>query len=528
VLRLVLLTAMLCCATAAAQPLRRFAVIAGNDTGGADTRPLLYAREDARRIHGILTRLGGVQALDAQLLLNGTAGELLRALALIEQRAAEAEKRGEKTALIFYYSGHAKDGALRLGETRLPFDALRTQLSGSAADIRIGILDSCRSGLITRTKGARRAPQFEVQTDANRDARGLVMLTSSSADEDSQESDHIGGSYFSHHLASGLLGDADKSGDGRVSLSEAYAYAYERTLADTASSTAGAQHPTFSYDLAGNGDLVLTDVSRRSEGLVLPASAPAGTYYLVDARGWVAAEVVKVPDLERRIALAPGSYRVKRRMERHLRIGELEVSSNRLTVLDERNLKDAPFSDDPVKGGGRSPEGRWAVAMGGHYQTFFDADTRARLFPSLMLLGVEAQLTDFFRPDWVWSFDLAAGGRRSNLSLSTLSSGYRYSQLSLASSIWVKFPQGFVEPFVGARLAALTLTREFDDPSFPKQALLTFSPGIVFGARFRLTRSFALTPAGRLHYFLYNIDSNRSLTYGEVSVLMSYEFGGSP
>ena len=36
------------------QPLRRFALIAGNDEGGADTRPLLYARDDARKMHGIL------------------------------------------------------------------------------------------------------------------------------------------------------------------------------------------------------------------------------------------------------------------------------------------------------------------------------------------------------------------------------------------------------------------------------------------------------------------------------------------
>src|SRR5436853_424709 len=83
---------------------------------------------------------------------------------------------------------------------------------------RIAILDSCRSGAVTttRTKGARKAPAFEIQADGPRDAKGVVILTSSTSDEDSQESDAIGGSYFSHHLASGLLGGADRSGDGRV------------------------------------------------------------------------------------------------------------------------------------------------------------------------------------------------------------------------------------------------------------------------------------------------------------------------
>ena len=71
-------------------------------------------------------------------------------------------------------------------DTRLPFDTFKKRLADAPADIRIAILDSCRSGALTRTKGARRAPAFEIDSGATRDARGLVILTSSSADEDSQ------------------------------------------------------------------------------------------------------------------------------------------------------------------------------------------------------------------------------------------------------------------------------------------------------------------------------------------------------
>ncbi len=132
-----------------------------------------------------------------------------------------------------------------------------------------------------------------------------MILTSSSADEDSQESDVIGGSYFSHHLTSGLLGDADRSGDGRVTLFEAYSHAYARTVADTAASSAGPQHPTFSYDLAGNGDLVLTEL-RASEGLVVPRTAPPGAYYFVDPAGMVVAELDKAQDLGAAGGARPG------------------------------------------------------------------------------------------------------------------------------------------------------------------------------------------------------------------------------
>src|SRR6185295_17115232 len=273
---------------------------------GRDTKPLVYATGDARKVHEILLQLGGVQADDARLLLNARPQDLLSALSELEARSAAARRRGDRTALLVYFSGHAKDGALRMGDGALPLDALKARLAAAPADIRLGIFDACRSGAMVRTKGVRRAPAFEVQSDASTDAQGLVILTSSASDEDSQESDLIAGSYFTHHLASGLRGDADRSGDGRVSLSEAYAYAYDRTVADTAESAAGAQHPTFSYDLAGNGDLVLTDVGGRREGLYFPPAAPVGVYYLVDTRGFVAAEVVKAADAERLIALAPG------------------------------------------------------------------------------------------------------------------------------------------------------------------------------------------------------------------------------
>src|SRR5262249_54213393 len=209
---------------------------------------------------------------------------------------------------------------------------------------------ACRSGSLTRTKGVRLAPAFDVQTEAQRPAKGLVILTSSAADEESQESDTIGGSYFSHHLASGLLGDADQSGDGRVSLAEAYAYAYERTVADTADSAAGPQHPTFSFDLAGNGDLVLTDVVVRKEGLRFPAAAPSGQWFIVDGRGFVVAEIAKTDGIERLVALAPGKYWVKRRLVDHLRIGEVAVAAGQIAVVDDSQLHNADFSDDPVKG----------------------------------------------------------------------------------------------------------------------------------------------------------------------------------
>jgi hypothetical protein len=519
---LILCAALAASATASAQPVRRLALIAGNDQGGRDTRPLTYAAEDAKKLHGILVQLGGVRPEDAVLLLNRPAEELLAALARLEQRAQEARRRGDRTALILYYSGHAQDGALRLGETQIPFPALKARLSQAPADIRLGIFDSCKSGALVRTKGVRKAPAFEIQSDARADASGLVILTSSTSDEDSQESDLIAGSYFSHHLASGLRGDADRSGDGRISLSEAYAYAYDRTVADTAESAAGAQHPTFSYDLAGNGDLILTELSHRREGLHFPAGAPAGVYYLVDGKGRVVTEVWKEAGAERKIVLSAGRYQVKRRLVDRLRIGEVEVVGGRLSVLDESALRDAPFSDDPVKGATRPS---WSIGLSASYQGFLGYQA---YFPPSTSLGLEVQLHHYFRNNWMWDFDLALGSGRGAVALTVVDEvvPYRFTALSLGSSILTQWQVGDFVPFLGARLSFMVLGREFDPAVYERrvQTMFTWSPGLTGGVRWHFAGRWHAVARARLHYLSYNIDENRHFGYAEVGGMVGHAF----
>jgi hypothetical protein len=508
---------------ARAEGLRRFAVIAGNDSGGADTRPLLYASADASKVYDILTRLGGVRSEDANLIVDGAASDVLSALAKIEKQAVEAAHHGEHTALFFYFSGHAKDGALRLGESRLAVDALKGLVAAAPVDVRIVILDSCRSGSITRSKGARKAPAFAIESESPRDAKGLVILTSSASDEDSQESDAIGGSYFSHHLASGLLGGADRSGDGQVTLFEAYAYAYDRTVADTAESAAGAQHPTFSYDLAGNGDLVLTDVASRHEGVYFPRQAPSGVYFLVDRQGFVAAEINKGDGVDRRVALSPGRYRVKRRLADRLRVGELDVQRGELVTLEEGRLRDAPFSADPVKGGGRVDlGGRWSVGAGLGFQTVFAAPDGAGLFPPTGLVEIDFALRDFLRRDWVLGFDLAGGGASGVAPV--VETPFHFSEASIAASLTVEWPHRSLTPFVGGRLALLLMNRTFEDNTFPAQFYATLSPGLVAGAAYHFSRSASVVARARLHYLLYNVDGNRSLGYWELATMVAYDF----
>lgn len=516
------------CAADGAGPARRFALFVGQNDGGEGTQALHYAQDDARRLHDVFVRLGGVRGEDALLLLGESAEAVDTALGELERRAHDARGRGERTTLFFYYSGHARDGALRLGRTRLALEALKVRLARGPADVRVAVLDACRSGALTRTKGVRRAPAFEVETDATRQARGLVILTSSAADEDSQESDVIGASYFSYHLASGLQGSADRGGDGRVTLSEAYAWAYERTLASTADSAAGPQHATFSFDLAGNGDLVLTDVLERREGLLLPGGAPAGTWFVVDARGVVVAEVVKA-DAERRLALPPGRYVLKRRLADRLRVGAVEVRPGQLAVVDEGALRDARFADDPVKGTGlsRTFDRHWSLSASGHYQAVFDRPTSAGgYFPSAPLVGAEATLHNFFGRGFAlvldggygWTTGAVGGALPGALS-------YRYSLLTVGGAVLHEWGQeGRWIPFGGVHLAYKAMTRAFDEPGLPVQTFSTLTPGLTGGLKVRLTRELSLVARARVHYLLYTVDETRNLGSADLGALLDYEF----
>jgi len=521
---LALAAAALLLAAPASAAVRRFAVVAGEPDGGAGTVRLRYAERDARRIHEILTRVGGVRPEDARLLLSQGAGAFRAALAELSKTAAAARAAGERTLLVVYYSGHAKDGALRLGSGRVPLDELRAALEKAPADVRIGLLDSCRSGAIARTKGVRPAPAFDVKTGEDAGPSGLVLIASSSADEDSQESDAIGASWFTHHLASGLLGGADASGDGRVTLAEAYAYAYARTVGSTASSAGGVQHPVFLYDLGGAGDVVLAELAPAAGGLVFPSVAE-GLYVVLDRAGRAVAEIAKVAGAERRIALASGRYTVKKRLpdDSGLLVARIDVDAAPVGVDDAR-MDRVALDRDPQKGfAGR----RVALLAGAGPQRFFSRAARDGLFPPATLAGVELAIRDDLGHGLAWGVDLAFGGGNGELRLPGVDPiPVRFSEAAGGASLWRDFRRGPLTASLGVRVAFTWLTRSFEAADdLPSQYFFTVAPGLSGGAAWRLTQRLSALARVRVSYLFYNVDQNRSLGFVEGLLGVEYALG---
>jgi hypothetical protein len=288
-----------------AQALQRFAVLVGANKGWAQDRTLRHAVGDARKLAGVLEQMGGFSREDIVLLEEPTTEELRRTL---DQVAARTAGTAGESLFLFYYSGHADQEFLHLRGAPLGLKALAQRIEALPLLLKLGILDACQSGAFL-TKGGKPARPFALETPRALALRGLVFLSSSREEELSQEAQGLGGSIFSHHLASGLRGAADENGDGQVSLDEVYRYAYTRTREDTDRSPHGPQHPQKRFDLRGQGEVILTQLEEASARVRFPPSHKR--CFIDDEAGGRLAEVPARPREVTWLGLEAGGYQLR-------------------------------------------------------------------------------------------------------------------------------------------------------------------------------------------------------------------------
>ena len=330
----------------------RYAVVIGNDRGDADETELLWAETDARKVFDVLHDLGRFEPANMVLLLDEDPDTVERALVDVNDRIRTATGRGDDVVLFVYYSGHADADALHLGGKHLDTAHLERLVRGSSAQMRVLVLDACRSGALTRVKGGSRAGPMAVTFDERLTEHGVVFLTSSAANEDAQESDALKGSFFTHYFVSGLVGAADTDHDARVTLDEAYAYAYENTLRASSQSLHGTQHPTYRFDLKGRGGVVLTEVGLGSRRRSLVEFAGGRSWLLIadDRDGPIVAEV-GLRDSARTLNVEPGRYFVRGRAADHLLEGTIRVDASETRTVDDSGLRRIEYARLARKGG---------------------------------------------------------------------------------------------------------------------------------------------------------------------------------
>ena len=439
---------LILCATAAIAQAstKRIAVIVGNNTGNAGQAPLHYAEADAAKFARVLQELGNVAYEDLFLLQGKSVATLTETFEVVKQRIASYKRDpANRVVVLFYFSGHSDGEALELGGDRLTFVDLRKWLASAGADVRVALVDSCKSGALLAIKGGKPGPGFQIRLTDELASTGEALLTSSAADEVALESKEIGGSFFTHHFVSGLRGAADTSGDGIVTLAEAYQYAYAHTIKTTGDTIIGPQHPAYDYRLSGQGELVLTELAKPAASVELPKGFSRGL--LIDvARDQVIAELTS--DARPVIAVQPGRYAVRAWRDGKVLAGRIAVAANERRAVHWDELALAPEvttrskGDDVVRVFDDRPEVGVAAGVSGGVATGVGA------VPSLV---IDARLASG------WSLSFAAGSRSVagfRETSTSLLAGYRRATRPRAVRAWIggEAGPGFVaqSPAIGS------------------------------------------------------------------------------
>lgn len=318
---------------------RRFAVIVGANQGGQGRAVLRYAQQDAATLEHVFGGIGGVQLPDRTVLRQPPLQALEKAFSELSQRVQQQRalpgNRSKRFELLFYYSGHSDEQGLLIGDKKISYKELKRWISGVPTDVHVAILDSCASGAFTRLKGGAHRKPFLFANSGN--VKGHAFIASSSADEASQESDRIAGSFFTHYLVSGLRGAADVDGDGLVTINEAFLFARNETLSRTQSTQAGAQHPAYELKLAGTGDLVLTDLRHARSSVELGADL-RGRVFVRNRDKRLIAELFKGKG-KVRLALETGHYQVAIDDGQQLREAKLDLARDQQLALSGKDFK---------------------------------------------------------------------------------------------------------------------------------------------------------------------------------------------
>jgi hypothetical protein len=338
----------------------RYALLVGNSTAAGNYAELKYVQNDLAALSDILTDFCGFAKQHVVILYNQTPQDFERALADFSGRMSGSKDN----MFLLYYSGHADVANLKMGSGDFPLMTLKEKLTAFPSDIRIGIFDACQSGSFTRIKGGRLDEPFLFRDDSK--TKGQVILCSSSINENAQESDLYGNSIFTFHFVNALRGSGDMAGDGRVTLSEAYQYAYNHTISSTAGTSGGIQHPSYQFRIQGEGDIVLADLNIRTRGILL-AGDVAGDITILSDKGIVMADLTKKEESAVMIALGAGTYKVINGRGEKRFVARAVVGENAVVTVKQDDFSAVESSPASRKGGESGRGAQIGITISGSY-----------------------------------------------------------------------------------------------------------------------------------------------------------------
>lgn len=302
-------------APAAEPPTEYFTLAIGSNSapapGGTPLEPLKYADDDAAGVHRLASELGHTaillaafdaetqrrfpdQARDAR---PPTLAELRRAVGELEAAITTGTRRGHRTSLLIFYSGHGVrggegGGGLVLADGRLTHERLYEEVLGRLHPTAVNlIVDACHAEAVVRPRDL---TAHTIDTPAD-DLAGYLgrrtlaafphvgAVVASTASGETHEWDRYHGGVFTHEVLSGLRGAADIDGDRRIEYSELAAFlaAANRLVSDPRARPSTLVRAPQRLARTALVDLRPTDRTSTLAG----EPAALGPLYVEDARG---------------------------------------------------------------------------------------------------------------------------------------------------------------------------------------------------------------------------------------------------
>jgi|GEM_PF-6306520 len=288
----------------------RFGVIVASREGLPGDKTLQYAYADGMRLEKLLRGLGQMDSAHVRLLRVESASALRAQLDGIGDAIAAQRAGGRKVMLQFYYTGHGGARQFHVGGEQVGFGEVKALLEKGRPEARIYVLDVCQGASFFASKGFSATQPVRVAIDLDKATRGEVTISSSASEEQAYEVRTLGGSIFTSHWEMALRGAGDRNHDGQVTLFEAYNYAYDQTVAFSRETLNLPQHPSFSIDLTGAKDLLLTRPGAEQGGFIFHR-CPVGVYSLLDIKRGAPVGEMRIPEIgDYSLALEPGAYRI--------------------------------------------------------------------------------------------------------------------------------------------------------------------------------------------------------------------------
>jgi hypothetical protein len=490
--------------------IRRISLMVGHNDGGKNKGHLQYAIKDAKTLSEMFTQIGGVKEADSHLLKNPDSKTLDEIFDTLRTEFMRINSEKEKGEFIFYYSGHSSITGLLLGNEVYAYEKLKKKINHLSAKVNIVILDSCASGRFIREKGITDFYDPFITEPANA-SEGYAYLTSCTATQKAYELDELESSLFSHYVQTGLRGAADVNGDKKITLSEVFDYAKNKTTLKSAELTGTSMNPTYKFNLKGTRETVLTNI-RTSTSMLLLTMNEMVKVFISNKDDILVADFTKMKGKEMALSLNSGNYSIKMEDEKYIYSGVIKISPNNALIIHSFN------------GLTKTLKGSYGKAKGKEQENFI---TIAAGFG--MLIPV-ALMSDFMQPGYYpvirTGYSLKTGFCRLHFGITTGVCAEKpkegivdgYTMYSIPAGCSLAFQTIFSEKFfLFTEVAGGIGINIIDYPDLSTEAdktIISAYIGPAFGVGYNLTPRITISGSGQLMVMVFNNQISTGITPG--------------